>query len=261
MTQIDASFELLQDGNVSVLVLLPELNNVQWGDIDAIGTEVLNSMSTQKNPYIIVDLSPLNYMGSAMVALIVRVWKAAQAKDGKISVVCPHDGVREVLKLASLDKVWSIVNTREEARSALGLRGSSSLTSTDNGNSSKSNAGWIVAGILLVICAGLAVIALNPGIINNEVVSPEIPVPASTSSVVSETGTSETALEEITDTVEENNTEESIPEEEMTSSEPAEVVPTPVETTNPAPVATTNPVPEGTSNEESTGNPFAPPGS
>jgi len=259
VAQIESSFELLQDGNVSVLVLLPELNNVQWGDIDAIGTEVLNSMSTQKNPYIIVDLSPLSYMGSAMVALIVRVWKAAQAKDGKISVVCPHDGVKEVLKLASLDKVWSIVNTREEARSALGLRGASNLTSSGKNNSTGSKAGWVVAGFLLLACIGLAVIIMNPGILNNEVVSPEVPAPAATSSdsseTASETGTSEPALEEITieETVEMSSSDNSLPQEELTSSEPAENVPTPA--------ATTTPMPEGTSGKESSSNPFAPPGS
>ena len=96
MTESDAPFELIQEGNATILVLLPELNNVQWGDIDAIGTEVLNSISEQNHPNIVVDLTPLNYMGSAMVALVVRVWKAAQAKNGKISVACSHEGVKEV---------------------------------------------------------------------------------------------------------------------------------------------------------------------
>ncbi len=258
MAQIDSSFELLQDGNVSVLVLLPELNNVQWGDIDAIGTEVLNSMSTQKKPYIIVDLSPLSYMGSAMVALIVRVWKAAQAKDGKISVVCSHDGVKEVLKLASLDKVWSIVKTREEARSALGLKGTSNLTSSSKADAA-SNAGWIVAGFLMVACIGLAVVAFNPGMLGNAVVDPQIPLPAATSSVAGEASASEPAIVTLVEinpvesstTLEANTTDGAIPSEEMTS--PEAVV-------NPLfPEPTTSPMPAGASGEESTSNPFAPP--
>lgn len=161
MTTNDAPFRFTPEGNTSVLQLLPELNNVQWGEIDAIGTSVLSSMESQSHPHIIVDLSPLNYMGSAMVALIVRVWKAAQAKKGKICVVCPHPGVKEVLKLAALDKVWSIVDNMNDARSNFGLgRNSGSLNA---GSSSKGAGIWIIGVILLVACGALVAFAVNPG--------------------------------------------------------------------------------------------------
>ncbi|MCG6156670.1 STAS domain-containing protein [Rubinisphaera margarita] len=243
MTQAEQSFELTQEGNVSILRLLPQLNNVQWGDIDSIGTEVLNAMATQKNPQVIIDLSQLSYMGSAMVALIVRVWKAAQARGGKISVVCPNDGVREVLKLASLDRVWPIVNTTEEARQALGLKGSAMPNSTGTTKSSGS-AGWIVAGILLLICIGLAVFAFNPGIfgIRPEVIRVVEPVPESTSETSA-------AVEPRIRSVPE------VPAPEMTS--PAYGPADTVKLTTPPPVLTTEPAPAATSTLPE-GNPFAP---
>ncbi len=243
MTQSEQSFELSQEGNVSILRLLPQLNNVQWGDIDSIGTEVLNAMATQKNPQVIIDLSQLSYMGSAMVALIVRVWKAAQAKGGKISVVCPNEAVREVLKLASLDRVWPIVNTTEEARQALGLKGSAMPTGTAT-TKSGSNAGWVVAAVLLLICIGLAAFAFNPGLFGVRPIVVEVvePVPENSSENAA------TIEQPVRPTPE-------IPEPEASS--PAYGPEDTVKMTTPPPVLTTEPAPAttGTLSED---NPFAP---
>lgn len=160
MTTNDAPFRFTQEGNLSILTLLPELNNVQWGEIDAIGTQVLSSLESQAHPLLIVDLSPLSYMGSAMVALIMRAWKATQPKKGKICVVCPHAGVREVLRLAALDKVWEIVDDMDEARA---LVGASRSAGTSGGSGSTSGAGlWIIGLILLIACGTLVVFAVKP---------------------------------------------------------------------------------------------------
>lgn len=158
MTAPDAPFRFTQEEHVSILVLHQELNNVQWGEIDSIGTQVLNALADRAHPNVIVDLSQLNYMGSAMVALIVRVWKATMARKGKLAVVCPHEGVREVLKLASLDKHWAITDTQAEARKAVGAGATSHKLHVDQ--SSDGNA-WKVAAILsttlllIVVVGGL----------------------------------------------------------------------------------------------------------
>jgi len=243
VTQSEQSFELRQEGNVSILRLLPQLNNVQWGDIDSIGTEVLNAMATQKNPQVIIDLSQLSYMGSAMVALIVRVWKAAQAKGGKISVVCPNEGVREVLKLASLDRVWPIVNTQEEARQALGLKGSAMPTGATTTRAA-SNAGWIVAAILLLICIGLAAFAFNPELfgVRPAVVKVIEPLPESTSEKAASIEPPIRPAPEVPEP--ETTTQAYGPEDTVKMTTPP-----PVLTTEPAP-ATTSTLPED--------NPFAP---
>ncbi len=160
MTTNDAPFRFTQEGNLSILTLLPELNNVQWGEIDAIGTQVLSSLESQAHPLLIVDLSPLSYMGSAMVALIVRAWKATQPKKGKICVICPHAGVKEVLKLAALDKVWDIVDDMDEARA---LVGASRSSGSSGGSGSSSGVGlWIIGLILLIACGALVAFAVKP---------------------------------------------------------------------------------------------------
>jgi len=165
VTAPDAPFRFTQEENVSILVLKQELNNVQWGEIDSIGTQVLNSLAERAHPNVIVDLSQLNYMGSAMVALIVRVWKATMARKGKLAVVCPHEGVREVLKLASLDKHWAITDTQAEARTAVGAGKVSHHLHVDDGSDNKV---WKIAAILsttllLAIVVGGLIYAFNAG--------------------------------------------------------------------------------------------------
>ncbi len=105
-----------------VVQLNPELNDVQWGEIEALGRRVLTELEGYRVPMVIVDLSPLSYMGSAMVALIVRLWKTVKAGGGKMSVVCPDPMVHKVLALAGLDKVWPIVDSRDQAQQQLGVR-------------------------------------------------------------------------------------------------------------------------------------------
>ena len=160
MTTLDAPFRFHQEENVSILILQPELNKVQWGEIDSIGTHVLNALANQPQPNVIVDLSELNYMGSAMVALIVRGWKATMATKGKLSVVCPHAGVKEVLRLASLDKHWAITETQDEARAAVGA----GRMSQKGGVSGERSAAPKVGGAIVVLLLALVVMLylINP---------------------------------------------------------------------------------------------------
>ncbi len=122
MTSSDAPYRLETTDSYSIITILPELNDSQWADFEKVGTHLTEHVAARKSPKFVVDLSPLNYMGSAMVALIVRLWKTANEKDGKMAVVNNDPMVFEVLKLAGLHKVWTIVDTREEAVKTLGKR-------------------------------------------------------------------------------------------------------------------------------------------
>ena len=106
-----------------IITLLPELNDKQWADIEKVGTEIVDRLSTAQSPRFIVDLTPLSYMGSAMVALIVRLYKTVNGRNGQMVVVNQHELVFEVLKLAGLTKLWTIVDSRDKAFAALGVNG------------------------------------------------------------------------------------------------------------------------------------------
>jgi anti-anti-sigma factor len=138
-----------------IVTLLPVLNDKQWADIEKVGTEIVERLSAVQSPRLIVDLTLLSYMGSAMVALIVRLYKAVNGRNGQMVVVNQHELVFEVLKLAGLTKLWTIVNNRDEAYASLGVRRRAAAV---EGAPSSGGSGLLIAGVLGTIGAivGLA---------------------------------------------------------------------------------------------------------
>ncbi|MDA0834462.1 MAG: STAS domain-containing protein [Planctomycetota bacterium] len=153
MSSPETAYRFENEGGHAVITLLPNLNDVPWADIERIGSDILVKFGTSKSPTFVVDLSSLNYMGSAMVALIVRLWKSSKERNGRMVVVNQDEMVLEVLKLAGLNKVWTIVDSRGLAIQALGGRGN--LVGEDSGG----GGGWI-AGILGLISVGVSGFAL-----------------------------------------------------------------------------------------------------
>lgn len=137
-------------GGYSVISLEPELNDAQWSEIEQIGSSLLDQLQSVSPRAFIVDLSALNYMGSAMVALIVRLWKSARERDGRMVVVNKNPMVLEVLRLAGLSKVWEIETNREDAVKALGMRASL------GGGGSNKLVMILGAIVLLAVVAGVA---------------------------------------------------------------------------------------------------------
>lgn len=114
-------YEFEQFPEHGVLVLKPPMNDAQWSEIEKAGDEVLQKLETVNTPNLIVDLSELEFIGSAMVALVVRIWKIVKGKKAQMVVVNRNPMVLEVFKISRLDDVWTIVEYREDAMFELGV--------------------------------------------------------------------------------------------------------------------------------------------
>lgn len=97
-----------------------ELVKAEWNTIEQIGDSVLATLEEKKHPQVLIDLSQLEHMGSSMVAMLVRLWKRVEAKEGAVVFVCEENGIYEVLKLAGLTNVWTIKDNRQDALDVLG---------------------------------------------------------------------------------------------------------------------------------------------
>lgn len=115
-------YEITSDAKSTTIRLQPVIGNAAWGDIEQVSTELLESVNQKKASAWLVDLSQLEFMGSALVALLVRIWKAVQAGGGKVVVVCGEGMPREVIRLAGLDRVWMLSETVEDGYKTLGVR-------------------------------------------------------------------------------------------------------------------------------------------
>ena len=121
-----------REGDTAIVTLKPALSDVKWDQIETLGSAIETRLANDKPKKVLFDISPLTYMGSAMVALVVRWWKTVEKAGGKSVVVCNDDNVLEVLRLASLDKHWTIKESRAAAFAELGARSFSGGETADD---------------------------------------------------------------------------------------------------------------------------------
>jgi anti-anti-sigma factor len=145
-----------------VLALYPLINEGQWGNVSEVGGEIVGKLKTLRKPALVIDLSPLEYMGSAQVALLVRIWKSLKQINGRMVVQCPGEMVREVLALAGLRSLWNIVDTREAALKSLSVTDYSTESSVGSLSGSGSKMGLMTLVISLVaVAAGGGLLGLK----------------------------------------------------------------------------------------------------
>lgn len=105
----------------SVVTFPKELCKASLDEIREMGEQVVRELANQKSPQCLVDLTALDYMGSSMVASIIRIWKAIEANQGRMVVAVSTNGVREVLRVTGLNRVWTIENSYATALHELGF--------------------------------------------------------------------------------------------------------------------------------------------
>lgn len=179
MAESETPYRFEEADTYCTIVLLPELNQAPWDQIDSMGTAIVERMNarmgaSRQKPGFIVDLSALNYMGSAMVALVVRLWKASKEKGAKMAVVNSDPMVLEVLELAGLAQVWTIVDSREAAMKTLGVveqkttaadipvaPGASEVQIHGHAAPAPNVTTWIVLTILFLLATGAGVFVMS----------------------------------------------------------------------------------------------------
>jgi anti-anti-sigma factor len=65
--------------------------------------------------HIVLDLSEIEFLSSAGLRVMVSTMKNLRKSSGDLAVAAPNARAREVLRLAGLDSVFSIYETREAA--------------------------------------------------------------------------------------------------------------------------------------------------
>lgn len=68
---------------------------------------------------LVIDLSALEYIGSAGVRVLLLAAKRLSAAGGKFAIVAPNTPVKEVLEITGLSSILQICSSREEAMAAV----------------------------------------------------------------------------------------------------------------------------------------------
>jgi anti-anti-sigma factor len=102
--------------------LRPGLNAFHWEDVEKSADQMLANLNSAGAQPVIIDLTPLDYLGSAQLALLVRLWKAIRERQGQMVVEVTAPVVREVMKTAGLHTLWQFTESRVDSFRALGLQ-------------------------------------------------------------------------------------------------------------------------------------------
>ena len=166
---MSSGYKLQSSRGYSVVTFDRSLADCKWGDIERIGTELRSTLTNQSRPFWLIDLTRLEFMGSSIVALLVRLWKSLQEKNGSMVVVNPNSITKEVLEIAGLNKVWTICETRDEAEAVL-----KKLLPNQGPRTTAIFAallGWVIAGCAVALLLGSqnGVLGITPDAVKTSV--------------------------------------------------------------------------------------------
>jgi stage II sporulation protein AA (anti-sigma F factor antagonist) len=80
---------------------------------------MLDQIDKYDAKHAILDLGSLDYFGSIMLYLMVRLWKRVSDKEGKLAICQVSKVGREILETAKFDSMWPIVDSRDAAIEAV----------------------------------------------------------------------------------------------------------------------------------------------
>jgi anti-anti-sigma factor len=118
-TRLPIQFEASRD--FVRMTLSPDITQVPWNVVEECGDKAISKLQECRASALLVDLTSLEFLGSAQVALLARIWKALSAQQGTMAVQVASPVVREVLKTAGLHRLWKLVESQEQGLQKLGV--------------------------------------------------------------------------------------------------------------------------------------------
>ena len=104
------------------LVLCPHspLGNLNESDITAETAELLEVINHSGPTYLVIDLQNGEYMGTAFLGAVVRLWKRVALRGGRLGLCNISDQVFQILRVTKFHTMWPIYPTRDDAVRSIG---------------------------------------------------------------------------------------------------------------------------------------------
>ncbi len=113
------SFQLEWHNNCVVVIPAANVESMQWDLIEPAAVVIFEPLKQQAVPMVIFDLNQVAYFGSVFLALLLRCHKLVKSRGGELVLCGPSEMARDLLRITSLDTLWAIYDSREEALTAL----------------------------------------------------------------------------------------------------------------------------------------------
>jgi anti-anti-sigma factor len=113
------AFTIERHGELMLVRATPALETIDFGLDEQVAELIMEPIRTQDSPLVVFDLTGVDYFGSMFLAVLLRCWKLSLTRGGMMALAGVSDRARELLRITSLDMVWPIYGTCQEAVEAL----------------------------------------------------------------------------------------------------------------------------------------------
>ena len=101
-------------------ILVLSLNGDLIGEVK--GPQLLEEVNNALNQGVVlcaVDISEVRYINSSGIGVLITVLTKFRNKDGELCLLKPSESVKKLLIITKLNAIFTIVDTQEEAETAL----------------------------------------------------------------------------------------------------------------------------------------------
>lgn len=107
--------KLMRQNDVTIIELETAYDSLDDTALDELGSLLLTTAVTADPPYVVLDLSNTNFIGSLFIELLVRAWKRLTERCGAFALCCVQPFCEEILEITRLNTLWESYPDRERA--------------------------------------------------------------------------------------------------------------------------------------------------
>ncbi|CAN5180570.1 hypothetical protein BH11PLA2_BH11PLA2_07480 [soil metagenome] len=119
MAESGEYFQIKRHGDIAVIVPSPEVETLPETTINTAAQMVIAPLKADPPTHLIIDLEGVRYFGSAFITFLLRCHLPVKQQGGELVLAGVNDRIRELLRTTSLDTIWALYDTRQEAMDAL----------------------------------------------------------------------------------------------------------------------------------------------
>ena len=113
-------FQVRRHGDIAVIVPSPQIEHLPETLLQPAAQLVLAPLREDPPNQIIVDLSEVNYFGSAFITFLLRCHHMVVDRGSDLVLAGVNPNIRELLRITNLDNHWALYDTAAEAIQILG---------------------------------------------------------------------------------------------------------------------------------------------
>ena len=106
---------------VLTVVPLGDFDSFRWPEMERASKVIFEIIRKEPGVKILVDMSRLTQCGSALLGIMLRVWKTVSPQNGVLAFCNVNGEVAGILQQTRLDTLWAIYPNREAAYVSMGL--------------------------------------------------------------------------------------------------------------------------------------------